>query len=157
MNIQTSNSVSAIAIKLRSTLNTIFKDVDGLPESLFAELGALGIQPVGPMMFIYDGCTGEPDTEFDLRIALPVSAENASSYKGKYLSFRLPPFQFVETVLHGDISQLGPKAYEPLIAQIHQSGLSMTGFNREVYQTFIDEPSDDNETRVQVGVKTNDS
>lgn len=153
MNIQTSNSVSAIAIKLRTTLGTITRDVDGLPEALFGDLLQAGIQPTGPMMFIYDGVTGDPDTAVDLRIAIPVSKADAAQYNGSNTTMRLEPFHFVETVLHGDIAQLGPKAYEPLYGQIQQSGLIMTGFAREVYQNFVDTQSEDNETRVQVGVK----
>lgn len=153
MNIQTSNSVSAINIKLRTTLMSINQDVDGLPESLFADLGKAGIQPTGPMMFLYDGITDNPNTEIDLRIAIPVSVNDAERYNGSNKTFRLEPFHFVESVLHGDLAMLGPKAYEPLFAQIQQSGLSMTGFCREVYQNFVDMQSEDNETRVQVGVK----
>ena len=153
MNIHTSNSVSAIAIKLQSTLNTVNQDVDKLPEALFEDLHKAGIQPTGPMMFIYDGVTDDPEAKFDLRIALPVSVEDAERYKGSNLTFRLAPFHFVEQVLHGDLAGLGTKAYEPLFGQIQQAGLTMTGFCREVYQNFVDMQNDDNETRVQVGVK----
>lgn len=153
MHIHTSNSVSAIAIKLRSSLNTIYQDVDTLPEALFEDLHKAGIQPTGPLMFIYDGMTGDPQEKFDLRIALPVSVEDAGGYKGSNLTFRLEPFHFVEQVLHGDLADLGKKAYEPLLGQIQQAGLTMTGFCREVYQNYVDMQSDDNETRVQVGVK----
>jgi len=153
MNTHTSNSVSAVSIKLQATLRTITQDVDGLPEALFADLGKAGIQPTGPMMFIYDGLTGDPNAHFDLRIAIPVSVENAALYKGPNTTFRLQPFHFVETVLHGDLAGLESKAYEPLFARIQEAGLTMTGFAREVYQNFVDMDSEDNETRVQIGVK----
>jgi len=84
---------------------------------------------------------------------LPVSTEDVARYKGPYKSYRLEPFHFVETVLHGDIAQLGPNAYEPLLASIGKAGLKMTGFSREVYQNFVDLDADDNETRVQIGVQ----
>lgn len=153
MNINTSNHVSVIAIKLQATLDTINQDVDGLPESLFADLQEAEIQPTGPMMFIYEGLTGDPAATIDLRIALPVSVENAARYKSKNTTFRLEPFHFVETVLYGDLAQLGPKAYEPLSAQIQQAGLNATGFAREVYQNFVDMQNRDNETRIQIGVQ----
>jgi len=104
-------------------------------------------------MFIYDGVTPDPHNEFDLRIGLPASTNDVTRYKGPYKSYRLEPFQFVETVLHGDIAQLGPKAYEPLLAEIGEAGMRMTGFSREIYQNFIDIDADDNETRVQIGVQ----
>jgi len=153
MTIQTSNSVSVIAIALRTTLANITKDVGELPNQLAAELIPAGIMPTGPMMFLYDGVTPDPNNEFDLRIALPVSTDDAARYKGPYKSQRLEPFHFVETVLYGDIAQLGPKAYEPLLANIGKARMPMTGFAREVYQNFVDLESDDNETRVQVGVQ----
>ena len=152
MIIQTSNSVSVIAIALRTTLSKINQDVIDLPNQLTADLIPAGVLPTGPMMFLYDGVTPDPHKEFDLRIALPVSTDDAARYKGRYKPYRLEPFQFVETVLHGDIAQLGPKAYEPLLANIGKAGMNMTGFSREVYQNFVDLDSEDNETRVQIGV-----
>lgn len=153
MNIQTSNSVSVIAIALRTTLANINKDVADLPNQLSADLIPAGILPTGPMMFLYDGVTPDLHNEFDLRIALPVSTDDVARYKGPYKSYRLEPIHFVETVLHGDIAQLGPKAYEPLLANIGQAGMNMTGFAREVYQNYVDLDADDNETRVQIGVQ----
>jgi len=153
MNVQTSNGVSIIAIPLRTTLASITKDVGELPDVLAADLIPAGIMPTGPMMFVYDGVSPDPHAEFDLRIGLPVSTEDVERYNGPYKSYRLEPFHFVETVLHGDIAQLGPKAYEPLLRDIGQQGLTMTGFSREVYQNFIDADAADNETRVQIGVQ----
>lgn len=153
MHIQTSNSVSIIAVQLRTTLATITNDVGQIPDQLTADLIPAGILPTGPMMFVYEGVTPDPHNQFDLRIGLPVSMADAERYEGPYKSHRLDPFEFVETVLHGDIAQLGPKAYEPLLNEIGKSGLSMTGFSREVYQNFVDYDSDDNETRVQIGVQ----
>lgn len=152
MKIITSNGTSMIAMQLRSTLATINEDVKELPEKLSGDLMPAGILPTGPMMFLYQGVNQDPHNEFDLRIGLPVSSDDAARYKGPYLSFRLEPFQFVETVLYGDLAELGPKAYEPLFAEIEKQGLTMTGFSREVYQNFVDAASPDNETRVQIGV-----
>jgi len=152
MNILTSNSVSIIAMPMRTTLARITDDVAQLPEKLAADLIPAGLLPTGPMMFLYDGLTADPNAEFDLRISLPLSIEDVSRYKGEYTASRLEPFHFVETVLHGDIAELGPKAYEPLLAEIHSAGLGMTGFAREVYQNFVSPDSADNETRVQIGV-----
>jgi len=153
MNIQTSNSVSVMSTALRTTLASITKDVADLPERLTADLISAGIVPTGPMMFLYDGVTPDPQNEFDLRIVLPVSTDDVARYKGPYKSYRLEPFHFVETVLHGDIEQLGPVAYEPLLANIAKAGMKMTGFSREVYQNFVAPSDDDNETRVQIGVQ----
>lgn len=152
MKIHTSNSVSIVAMQLRSTLDTIVKDVADLPEKLAADLIPAGMLPTGPMMFLYDDVIDDPHHEFDLRIALPLSVDDIARYKGPYTTTRLEPFHFVETVLYGDIAELGPKAYEPLFQEIHASGLTVTRFVREVYQNFVDPSSPDNETRVQVGV-----
>ncbi len=128
MNIQTSNNVSVIASQMRTTLATINQDVADSPEKLFTDLMAAGLSPSGPMMFIYTGVTPDPHNEFDLRIALPVSKEDAAKYAGSNLSIRFEPFHFVEAVLHGNIAQLGPDAYEPLLADLGKAGLKMTGF-----------------------------
>jgi len=152
MNIQTSNGVSFVGIKMRTTLATINQDVGNIPETLAADLIPAGLLPTGPMMFIYDGVTMDPDNEFDLRIGLPVSVEDAARYKGQHLVDRLEPFQFVETVLYGDIAKLNDDAYAPLFAEMGKAGLTPNGFGREVYQNFVDLSSPDNETRVQVGV-----
>ena len=152
MNVITSNSVSVVAMQLRTTLATINTDVKELPNRLAADLIPAGLLPTGPMMFLYEGVNADVHNEFDLRIALPVSMPDAARYKGPYITSRLEPFHFVETVLYGDIAELGPKAYEPLLNEISAAGLTMTGYSREVYQNFVDEQSPDNETRVQIGV-----
>lgn len=153
MHIQTSNSVSLITLPLRSTLNRVKDDVDLKPEKLFVEFGRAGIQPTGPMQFVYKGITADRDAEFDLNISLPVSVQDAQNYKGDYPVVRLNPFQFVEIVMHGDINKIDINAYEPLIKQITGAGLTMTGIVREVYQNYVDMTSEDNETRVQIGVQ----
>lgn len=152
MNILTSNSVSVVHMQLRTTHATITNDVGELPNKLAADLIPAGLMPTGPMMFLYDGVDADPHNEYDLRIALPVSVDDCARYKGPYTASRLEPFHFVETVLYGDIAELGPKAYEPLINEINAAGLTMTGFSREVYQNFVEPSSADNETRIQIGV-----
>lgn len=152
MNIITSNSVSIVAMQLRTTLATINKDVKELPDKLAADLIPAGLLPTGPMMFNYQGVNADLHNEFDLSIALPLSTDDVAKYKGPYVASRLEPFHYVEAVLYGDLAELGPKAYEPLLSDIHAAGLTMTGFSREVYQNFVDFESVDNETRVQIGV-----
>ena len=152
MQIHTSNSVSVIAIQIRTTLETINRDVGELPESLAADIIQLGIKPTGPMMFLYNDVTADPKKPFDMRIASPVSQEDAARYSGEHTVTRLEPFSFVEIVLHGDLAGLAERAYQPLLKQIGERGLSMTGFSREVYQNFENPSSADNETRVQIGV-----
>jgi len=154
MQIHTSNSVSLITLPLRSTLNRVKADVDLKPEKLFAEFGRAGIQPTGPMQFVYNGISADRDAEFDLNISLPVSMEVAQNYKGDHPVIRLEPFNYVEIVMHGDINKIDVNAYEPLIGQIMSEGLTMTDRVREVYQNYVDMTSDDNETRVQIGVQT---
>ena len=152
MNILTSNSVSVVYMQLRTTHATITKDVADLPDKLAADLIPAGLLPTGPMMFLYDGVDADPHNEYDLRIALPISIADSAKYKGPYTASRLEPFHFVETVLHGDLAELGPKGYEPIINDINAAGLTMTGYSREVYQNFVDASSADNETRIQIGV-----
>jgi|GEM_PF-1280169 len=153
MQIQTSNAVSVIAIELETKVNDIVKDVGELPEKLAGDLVSQGIMPTGPMQFLYAGMSEDPEASFQLRIALPVSKANAERYEGPHKVSRLEPFQFVESVLYGDIAELENKAYDPLIGEIHKAGLTMTGAGREVYQNFDGPDSADNETRVQIVIK----
>lgn len=154
MQIHTSNSVSLITLPLRSTLNRVKDDVDLKPEQVFAEFGRAGLQPTGPMQFVYNGISANRDAEFHMNISLPVSEKDAENYSGEFTLIRLEPFQFVEIVMFGDINKIDQNAYEPLIGQIMAEGLQMTGFVREVYQNYVDMTSADNETRVQIGVQT---
>jgi len=104
MNVLTSNSVSILSVELTTTLASIVKDVADTPEKLGGDLAQAGIQPTGPMMFLYDGVTNDPHKEFNLRVALPVSKGDLEQYAGTATKDRLEPFQFVESVLHGNIS-----------------------------------------------------
>ncbi len=153
MNISKSNGVTVIGTALTSTLDTIVGDVGDLPMKVAENVLSSGLQPAGPMMFIYNGVSSDRQAVFDLNVALPVAPERAATYKNPSDVTRLEPFHYVETVLHGDIAKLDKEAYEPLFSKIHGAGLVPTGFVREIYQTFIDASHEDNVTHVQVGVK----
>lgn len=153
MNIQKSNGVTVIGTALRTTLDSIVSDVGELPMQVAENILTAGIQPAGPMMFVYNGLSGDRQALFDLNVALPVAPEHTAQYKNQSEVTRVEPFHYVETVLHGDIAKLDKEAYEPLFAKIHAAGLVPTGFVREIYQTFINTSHEDNVTQVQVGVK----
>lgn len=143
--------VDVISVTTKSTLNTIFEDIGDLPDKLESDIQSQGVEMDGPMIFVYRGCNGEMDNEFELEISQPV--KNPKTYKGQYQVNRLEPFKCVQTTYKGSLMDLGPKGYEPFIAEINQQGLTMTDQSREIYTRYDGPTAETNITELQIGIQ----
>ncbi|MCG8670086.1 MAG: hypothetical protein MI867_11775 [Pseudomonadales bacterium] len=142
--------VNVIAVSKQATLKTIMADIGDLPEKLMADVNQQNLEMDGPMIFVYEGCTGDCESPFELKITQPV--KNSSDYKGAYEVTTLEPFKCVERTYQGNMNDMGSKGYDPFIADIEKSGLTMTDQCREIYTLFEGPDSDSNLTELQMGV-----
>lgn len=153
MDIQQSTPITTVSTDLKATLANVSERIGTLPENLFADVEAQGLEPAGPMIFDYRGVDGNPDTEFDLTIALPVQLPSSNEYNGKYATRTLPAIDYVERVYKGPVSRISESAYGPFYADLGKTSMTLTGELREIYRHWVDVDSEENETAIQVGVK----
>lgn len=119
-------------------------------ERLQAEAARLGLRVDGPIQWIYTGADGQPDTEFQLDIALPVAEFNGPT-SDEFTLAELPAFDCVATEYVGGWDGI-PAVYDALIAHLRASGLTMTDVCREVYPTPHEMDPAKHLTEIQVGV-----
>lgn len=62
-----------------TTLKKINEYAYPVVEAMFEEVKKSGLEPVGPMEFIYLNVNGNPDNTFTLQIALPVKEQKQVS------------------------------------------------------------------------------
>lgn len=110
----------------------------------------LGLQPVGPMEFIYFDCTEEMDKEFTLEIAIPVADQKPYS-GGKYAFKEAEEFKCISQTHHGDLAKL-PEVYDTMFKKISADNVKVTNEIREVYKHYEVNSSANNVTEIQVGL-----
>jgi len=152
MDIKKSEATLTVSTRLRATLDNITEQVGSTPERLYADLETQGVKPEGPMIFAYHGIDGQPQTEFDVDIAIPVTAEAAESYQGQYAVKPLESVSCVERVYKGPVSRMGEEGYEPMYADLGKGGMVPSGEVREIYLDWNGPASEDNQTAIQIGI-----
>ena len=153
MDIKQSLPTVTVSTDVKATLNDISECVGNLPENLYADVAAQGLEPAGPMVFAYRGVDGNPNTAFDIDIALPVRLSSPEDYKGNYSIKTLSPFDYVERIHQGSVKNIGAEAYGPFYVDLGKAGMPLTGELREVYSHWVDADSEENVTAIQIGVK----
>jgi len=143
-------AIPVISLSTSATINTIMDAIGVLPDEIMQECQELGIEPMGPFVFVYRGCDGNKDTAFELEMAIPVKAD--LSYSGKYQFKTLEAFQFVEQRYTGPISEIESKGYVPLMAAMQEQGLLPGSVSREVYSNWVEPESAENIVELQIGI-----
>ena len=139
---------TALCFTTQATLQTI-EQYNGVPEQLYVEAERLGVQPTGPIQYVYTGVNGDETNEFRLEIALPVQ-ETAGAPNGlAYKTFE--PFRCVSYTYRGAWDTF-MAVYDALFAQFHRHGYQTDGRVREVYAVVDFEDRDNCVTEFQIGL-----
>lgn len=126
------------------------EDTGNLPVELMQKALELDLGIAGPQIWVYDGSDGNPNTEFELTIAIPVSKSTGDPGKFRFAGF--PEFKCISEIHKGSWAQLG-LTYQKLMPAIMQQGLSYTGISREVYLVCDFEKPENCITEIQIEVK----
>jgi effector-binding domain-containing protein len=141
---------TVICCTLKSSLKTMMEDTGTLPAELMEKALELDLEIAGPQIWVYDGSDGNPNTRFELTIAIPVSKTTGDPGKFRFAVF--PEFNCISEIHHGSWAQLG-LTYQKLMPAIMQQGLSYTGISREVYLVCDFEKPENCVTEIQIEVK----
>ena len=150
MEIKTSNKTLVFSYETKTTLKNMMTAIGEKPNDLMAELQKQGINPAGSQIWTYEGCDGNPDAEFKLKITVP--AEKKGTDKGEMKFIELPEFKFAGTTHNGPYSEF-QGVYCKLMEDIAKAGLIPDGSSREVYLNCDFEDQSKCITEIQVGVK----
>jgi effector-binding domain-containing protein len=136
--------------KEKATLRTIMEVANRAIPNLMEEAQKLKLKEVGPMEFHYFGCNDNPDTEFEVDIAMVVDRP-LEHYNGRYRFKTTDVFECATTVHKGAIESIG-STYDSFMPEVFKSGVQPGNELREVYTVWESPGSENNITEIQVGL-----
>lgn len=143
-------SKKAFCFTTTTTLHQLDSVLNVEVMNLYQELQKAGIEPQGPMEFIYIDCTDDKDKEFTLMLTQPYENDieiNTEKYKTKELS----DFKYVSKQLKGDLNKIDT-FYQNFMGEIFANDIKMTNQIREVYHVHETKESPNNLTEIQIGI-----
>jgi effector-binding domain-containing protein len=151
MQTKTIQPIHVLYFETETSFKDIMQYVRVVAHRLYREAYRKELEVTGPVYWIYVGADGNPETHFNLTIALPVSYSEAdladSEFKMKYLN----TFNCVAGHLYGSWEGLG-RMYGELANDLTAQKLIMSGENREIYLNMDFQNPENNITEVQIGV-----
>ena len=147
---KTIEKTTVICYSLKTSLKAMTTDVGNLPNELQDKIVQLKLEIAGPQIWVYEGSDGNPNTKFELTIAIPVN--KISGDPGKYRFAEFPEFKCISEIHKGSWARLGT-TYQKLMPAIMQQGYSFTGTSREVYTVCDFEKPENCITEIQIEIK----
>jgi effector-binding domain-containing protein len=147
---RTDQPIHFIYRQTTTTLATMSDFIEDSNQAFEAKTKSGDCRPSGPMVFVYEGADGNPDTEFTLKIGVPIPADQKPIEGFEIVD--LPKFESVSSVYCGPMSGM-KDAYGQLIGELFQMGYEPTSISRETYFHFEGMDSENDITLISVGVK----
>jgi effector-binding domain-containing protein len=141
---------TVLCISIDSSLKSLITDTGNLPNELMAKATELKLEITGPQIWVYEGSDGNPNTKFELTIAIPVA--KISGNPGKFRFAEFPEFKCVSVIHKGPYAKSG-ETYMKTMSEIVSEGLSYTGTSREIYKVCDFENQNNCITEIQIEVK----
>ena len=135
----------------RLTIPQVPAHVGPAIESLMDALRQCGVQPAGPVIFVYYGVETGPKQEFDLDICVPMPADTAIPTTTPLGCKTLPAFECIAADFVGSMDEIG-HAWREVAEAWRASGRRASGQSREVYRKWIGFDSPVNVTELQKGI-----
>jgi len=149
MQINTYPAINVLYSTFKTSILTIHDKIGTVARDLYAEAARQHLLVTGPVIWMYYGADGNPETVFNLEIALPVSGIAETS--DRFLFKELPPFKCLFVTHPGAWSEL-KDVYAKMIDKIQHDGLVMNDVCREIYLNIDFSRDESNLTIVQIGL-----
>lgn len=143
------NAKTFLYFEGKTTLGKIMDYANPVVYRFYDEIKKAGVEPTGPLEFIYYGATDDPEKEFTLQVAMPVKDEKPVSNGFRFK--KAEDFKCISYDYKGNVSNMYP-VYENLYQQLFAADLKPNDEVREVYRHWENPESDNNITEIQIGV-----
>lgn len=150
MEIKNSNSKLVFSYETKTSLKNLMQAIGNKPNDLMVELEKQGINPAGPQIWTYEGCSGKPEDDFTLKITAPVAKKGKDSEEFKFEE--LPEYKFVGVTHKGAYSEF-QDVYCKIMKEVEENNLIPDGTSREIYLNCDFENQANCVTEIQIGVK----
>lgn len=139
---------------LHASTQTTIKQMPQVVQELFRPMVSMLMQgelgPTGPGIFVYSGCTGDPDVRFDLQMGFCVPNQTPAVIP--YQLRRLEGCRAATAYYTGARAGLAAAAHR-FYAYLFENAMQPTTEYREVYLYWEDEHSDNNVVEMQAILK----
>jgi effector-binding domain-containing protein len=152
---QTALPFYSLTFTVQTSLSQLGQYVRNVASELYKEAVQNELEITGAIYWIYEGMDGNPETVFDLTIALPISKPEKAITSEKFSIKMLQSFTYVSTFHFGEWNRLSA-SYVKIIGEITGAGLTMTSVYREQYIAMDFDNPEANVTIIQVGVVEKD-
>ncbi len=142
---------NGITCEIETTLTSLLNDLGTIPEDIMGELSEQSLAPTGPLVFAYLGECVDMTSPIKVKVIAPV--ESIDNYKGKFKAEIIEEIEAYEKEYVGNLMEIGPKGYEPMMKILGEAGLKPTIQCREVYTKWVSPESMENEIQIQIEVK----
>ena len=143
--------MTVFCFETETTMETMLQYVRVVARELYQEAIAHDLEIAGPVYWIYRGADGQPDTKFNLTVAIPVTNSSTQSIGSRFKIAKLDTFKCLTEQHLGDWGKLG-NTYGALMGEIQSKNLQMNGLTREIYLNMDFENPEGNITEVQIGL-----
>lgn len=151
MRIRTIQPIQIFCFETETTIQDMLQYVRVKAQELYIDALDNKLEITGPVYWIYKGADGQPDTRFELTIALPVSQVNSEIKNSNFKLKTLDTFRCVSQTHEGCWSTLG-ETYGSIFFDLSVKEPALSGVNREIYLNMDFNNPDANITEVQIGL-----
>ncbi len=142
-------STRVISYSCRVNLIGLQPLVGVIPQQIEQVAKEQGFEISGKQIWAYDGCDGNPETPFDLKICLPIKATNKPLNHDTFKIETLDAME-VKTAIHkGEWKEIGA-VYCTLMNELTSNNLRFTGKTREIYEVVDFQNPNNCITEIQV-------
>lgn len=148
MQIKTYPPIHVLYSSHQTTISQLAQFVGVVAKDLIAEAVDFDALVSGPIIWIYHGMDGKPDTVFTLEIAVPIQGTVRSS---RFATKQLPAFKALNHTHEGPWQEM-PQSYGEIMQHIDQHKIPLTEESRELYLNIDFQQPQNNITHIQIGV-----
>lgn len=148
---KTAPAMTVVSKTIKTTFKNLIKDIEDFPQEIVRAAIHAGLHPTGPQYWIYTWKTCDMETDFELKICLPVATFGKSFTSKIFKLEKVDEFVHVKKIHLGAWENL-KISYDKLIDKIKREKLLPGKTCREVYFNCDFENTENNITEIQYQV-----
>lgn len=141
--------MTVLSKKVRCSMKDLMGQTHFVKE-MYQEAAKLDFHVTGCSYWVYTGCNGDMNAEFDLEFIIPIQANGKKGEKFEVKT--IPPYKCVTYLHHGSWMEFH-KVYENLMKKIQEKGLKLGKSNREMYLNCDFEDGKNCLTEIQIEIE----
>lgn len=148
---KTAPAMTVLSCQIRTNMKNMLTDVGDLNKEIYKTAIEAGFQPTGPQYWVYKWESVDPESDFDLRITLPVATFGKALNNGVFNLVYEDAFKCISKTHTGAYDTL-KESYSQIMEYIEAKKIVPGNVCREVYMNCDFEQQDNCITEIQFGI-----